>query len=112
MLNITMPRGDIRKVKFDVKDNTGAERNDFTEIYLTVKNNSVQEEALFQKKLSDGSIVYSEGYYHTQIECEDTDGLSYGNYKFDIELLGENLKETFVGILSLTEEVTFIGNET
>ena len=112
MLNITMPRGDIRKVKFDVKDNAGKPRADFTEIYFTVKNNSIQENVLFQKKLSDSTIVLSEGYYHTQIECEDTDGLSYGNYKFDIELIGDNLKETFVGVLSITEEVTFIGNET
>jgi hypothetical protein len=65
-----------------------------------------------QKRLSRNEIVLdSEGYFHFQISPEDTDNLDYGNYKFDIEVVGEGIKQTFLGELILKDEVTFASNE-
>ena len=55
-LNITMPRGDIRNIKFCVRDGEQP-KTDFTEIYFTVKKTAQMTDVLFQKKLSDGTIT-------------------------------------------------------
>lgn len=109
--SITMPRGDIRKVKFRVKSGELI-RTDMTEIYISFKASTKTEEYLVQKKLSDGTIRLGEDqYYHFQINPEDTDGLRYGTYPFDFELIGPGFKQTTVGRLVLTDEVTFAVNE-
>lgn len=112
MLNITMPRGDLRAVKFKVNQGTSI-YTDFDEIFFTVKKSFNNRNALFQKKLSDGTIILREDdLYHLRIEPEDTDGLDYGTYAFDIELVkGDTIKQTTVGELVLTNEVTFAENE-
>ena len=112
---ITMPRGDLRHVRFCILDTAGEiSRREYSEIYFTVKRDARDRTALFQRRLSDGGIVPDgDGYYHLSILPEDTDGLAYGRYVFDIELLdGDALKETpCVGTLHLTYEVTHAGNE-
>ncbi len=116
---IRMPRGDLRLERFLVNDLDGEITNvDFTEIYFTVKKTSKINSYLFQKKLSSGGIVkLGRGDYQLRIEPEDTDNLSYGNYRFDIQLVfidSSNqiqIKETFSGDLILTDEVTFRSNE-
>lgn len=111
---VTMPRGDIRVVHFSVGDSTGENTNiEFTEIYITFKNNCKTNDYLFQKKLSDGSVIAtSDGEYQFTIKPEDTDDLQFGTYVFDIELIyGSQLKQTFIGDLELTKEVTFASNE-
>ena len=110
-LNITMPRGDIRNVKFCVRSGEQL-RTDFTEIYFTVKNTTRANNFIFQKKLTDGDITLGEdNYYHLTIAAEDTDELDYASYKFDIEVVGEGIKQTTTGVLRLTDEVTFASNE-
>lgn len=110
--SITMPRGDIRKVKFHVKSGETV-RTDMTEIYMSVKASTKSKECLIQKKLADGSITLGpdDDYYHFIFNPEDTDGLNYGTYPFDIELVGAGYKQTIVGRLRLTDEVTFAHNE-
>lgn len=113
-MNITMPRGDIRKIKFSVKNSTGEIfHNDFDEIYFTCKRDFNDRNYIFQKRLSDGSITKSDdGYYHLTILASDTDYLKYGNYLFDIEVIqGDTVKQTTVGTLILTYEVTHARNE-
>lgn len=110
-LNITMPRGDIRNIKFCVRDGEQP-KTDFTEIYFTVKKTAQMTDVLFQKKLSDGTIIPAgDGYFRLTIEAADTEELSYGTYRFDIEVVGDGIKQTTVGQLKLTDEVTFASNE-
>ena len=46
------------------------------------------------------------------IEPEDTEDMNYATYKFDIEIVkGDEIKQTTVGNLTITDEVTFPINE-
>ena len=114
MLEITMPRGDLRPVRFTVTEAEGTLcEAEFTEIYVTVKKSMRHAEYLFQKRLSDGTVArLGPGEYQFTIQPEDTDGLAVTAYDFDIELIcGRQLKQTFVGRLTLTGEVTYAENE-
>ena len=116
MLEITMPRGDIRLIRFQIYDEEtgGISQVDFTEIYISVKKSIYERDVLFQKKLSDGGIEKLEaGDYQWRINPEDTEQLSFNKaYPFDIELIYENqVKQTVYGELFLTPEVTCAWNE-
>ncbi len=110
---ISMPRGDIRPIRFTVRDENGIiDELELTEVYFTVKNKFKDETYLFQKRLSDGDIErLDHNDYQFQINPEDTDDLKFGNYVFDIELVGEGIKQTFIGTFTLTEEATYASNE-
>lgn len=109
-MEIIMPRGDLRPVRFTVTD--GETAPELTQIYATFKKSFSYPNFLFQKKLSDGSIeALGDGSYQFTIEPEDTNGLTYGAYAFDIELVGDGIKQTFTGTLTLTNEATHAGNE-
>lgn len=113
MMQISMPRGDIRPVSFTINSKS-QESLEFDNIYFTVKKNYKAREILFQKTLSSGSIEHVEsGTYQFTIEPEDTNGLDYGDYVFDIEVVSTemHIKQTFIGTFSLTHEVTFSINE-
>lgn len=111
MLQITMPRGDIHSISFSVTSGEST-YTDFDEIYFTVKESFTNKKILFQKKLSDGGIISTNTEYRFRIEPEDTNNLDYGDYVFDIELVqGNIIKQTSVGKLTITEEVTFASNE-
>ncbi|MBQ9301300.1 MAG: hypothetical protein IJ214_12415 [Clostridia bacterium] len=113
-MNITMPRGDIRPVSFTVTQANGTDAGlEFDEIYFTVKSTFQDKSFLFQKRLGNGTITREpDGSYAFVIRPEDTDGLRVAKYVFDIELvLGSEIKQTTVGELILTNEVTFAGNE-
>ena len=116
MLNVTMPRGDIHVIRFQVYDlDTGElSQTDFTEIYMSVKKNIYERDVLFQKKLSDGEIEkLGIGDYQIKLEGSDTDPLDFNKtYPFDIELIYEDeIKQTEYGELELTPEVTCRWNE-
>ena len=112
-MNISMPRGDIRHIKFSITTVSGDNPPNFNEIYFTVKKGFNNADALFQKKLSNGGIIKGDdGCYHFTIVPEDTNDLKYGDYVFDIELCYQDqIKQTTVGTLRITNEVTFAGNE-
>lgn len=116
MLNIVMPRGDIRLIRFQVIDFQTGERSqvDFDEIYMTVKKSIYERNYIFQKRLSDGDIVKLDaGDYQIRLEASDTDQLDFNKvYPFDIELIYEDeIKQTEYGELRITPEVTCIWNE-
>ena len=113
MLRIEMPRGDIHHIQFSVVNQSGTNENlDFDEIFFTVKDSYNRSGYLFQKKLSDGSIVKDGDVYTFTINPEDTNSLQFKTYVFDIEVLSDNtVKSTFVGNLHITEEVTYQENE-
>ena len=107
MEHIRMPRGDIRNIHFTVRD-----AND-TEVSkeFTVKANTSSRKIIIQKKLTDGTITKRGNVYSFSIMPEDTDNVDYGTYYYDIELIrGDQIHQTFVGKLIITEEVTFAGD--
>ena len=111
MLQISLPRGDIRNIRFNVTSD-GTAYTDFTEVYFSVKSSATKKELLFQKKLSDGSIIQDGDYYTLRIESADTESLEYRKYVFDIEVVkGDIIKQTTLGELIITPEVTFNDNE-
>lgn len=112
LLYITMPRGDIKHVCFTIKDSEGKIIDTaFAEVYFTVKQSYTRNAFLFQKKLSDQTITFEDGVYSFTIDPEDTNNLSYGAYVFDIQVSDEGIKQTIVGKITITEEVTFAENE-
>ncbi len=109
MLSISMPRGDIRTVQINI---TGADDIEINEIYFTVKQSFISGQVLFQKRLSSGEIEsLGNGTYQLTIEAADTNPLKFGGYVFDIQIVGDGLKETTTGKLFLTEEATYASDE-
>ena len=114
MLDINMPRGDIRSLTIAIRDHDGEITEiEFDDIFFTVKTVYQNKEFIFQKKLSNGTIEKLEdGTYFLSIMPEDTNDLQFGQYSFDIEILkGTTIKQTTVGRLCLTPEVTYQINE-
>ena len=112
-MEIRLPRGDIRNIRFQVTDQ-GTPYTDFDEVYFTVKKNYKTSDTLIQKKLSDETITVdtTTGYYSFKLEPEDTEELNYATYVFDIEVVkGDIIKQTSVGEFIVTPEVTFAENE-
>lgn len=113
-IEITMPRGDLKKCRFWIKNEYGeASDIEFDEIYFTVKRNFYDQDFIFQKKLSDNTIVKLEdGSYQFVIEPADTNDCAVGRHVCDIEIVEEgSIKQTVVGTLDLTNEVTYARNE-
>ena len=115
MLEIVMPRGDIRPVRFGVFEPNGKTQSpiEFTEIFFSCKRDCIDSECLFQKSLTGGGIErLDNGDYQLKIMPEDTDNLAFGTYDIDIEIIYyDQIKETTYGKLKLTEEVTSAHNE-
>ena len=83
-------KGDNKSFQFKRKNEHGEVITTIpSEVYITFKNNSYNEKYLFQKRLSNGSVIYDEDNktYTFEIIPEDTDNLDYGTYYFDIELI-------------------------
>ena len=114
-MTIEMPKGDYRPIKFKIKNKDGSDFNiDIQEIFITFKENYLIKDMLFQKRLSNGDIIKKEdGYYHFGIMPEDTQNLNCKDYVFDIEIYNKEplIKQTILGVLKLTSEVTHIENE-
>ena len=122
-MRISMPRGDLRLVRFLVNDRNGTATDvDFSEIYFTVKRSPKDRVYEFQKKLSTGGIVkLALGDYQLRIEPKDTNKMlvnstRFPNYVFDINVKYEHdghlyVDETFPGAFVLTDEVTYAENE-
>lgn len=113
-MDIEFIRGDTKPLKFQVKDNKGnllkMDLND--ELIFTIKKNYNTKNALLQKKLSNESIRYENGYYFITLTHEDTASLKYGTYVYDIQLISGEIVATLVlGTITLTQEVTHIENE-
>lgn len=80
-------------------------------IYFTIKRNFTEEEVLVQRRI-ESMTQTADGYWHFQIAPEDTEGLNYGQYCWDLEVIQEGFKTTIArGYLQLTNEATFASNE-
>lgn len=110
MQNIfSMVRGDTQSFGLEITENNESVTVD--SIYFTVKNDTHTNEVLFQKKLNDG-ITLTDNIYNITIDPSDTENLDYGKYAFDIKIIKNSIKKRpIVGILDITDEVTFACNE-
>jgi hypothetical protein len=105
-------RGDSKTFIFQRKNKNGeviVEKPD--KMYLTIKQNEYEKQALIQKTFDDG-IRFEEDTYYVDFVPEDTDGLSFGEYVYDIEIINGDIvktikKDTFV----IESEVTHKENE-
>ena len=110
-------RGDYKSFKFKRtrKKDKSVIADRPSEMYITFKIDAHEEEALFQKRLGDGSITYSEedNYYRFAIIPDDTDDLEYGTYFYDVEVIASGNKPRTIlkGVLDVTEEYTHKANE-
>lgn len=82
------------------------------DVYFTVKKYASDREFKFQKRMTSGGIRSDgDGHFTLMILPEDTNGLPFGDYDFDIEFKYLNYKKTFYGQLRLAKEVTHVNNE-
>ena len=114
-MKLEFARGDSydKGIIFKDKDSGRVISTEFDEVYFTVKKSAGEHDYLFQKKKSEGGIVYDgEGHYTLHIDPEDTNQLMFGDYDCDIEVKNnDGYKKTFYGTLKLTKEVTHQYNE-
>ena len=110
---INMARGDVFSFSFGLYIDGVLSTEEMDNVYFTVKDSYYTHDPLFQKKCSDGSIASdTHGSYTVTINPEDTDGLDFREYEFDIEVVKlPGIKRTFTGILNITPEVTHRNNE-
>lgn len=106
---LSMVRGDTQSFELEITENNTPVTVD--SIYFTVKNDVHTDEVLFQKKINDG-ITLIDNIYNIIINPSDTDNLDYGRYVYDIEIIKNSVKKTIVvGVLEISEEITFTSNE-
>jgi len=121
--NLDLTRGDSLAFKFQRID---ADGNPITTapyaLYLTVKESPKKERAIFQKRYlstdpDNADLTLDEdGFWHGKFLPADTEKLPYGDYYFDIEVVqdatNESKKTVCKGWLKLTDESTWVSNET
>ena len=112
-MEIRMARGDMETRTILLKNSSGTAYSTVPdEIYFTVKKNANDHDYLFQKRLDSGIVMIETGKYQLVIMPTDTDGLAFGTYDCDFEIIKEGeIKKTFVGTLVIAKEVTHHYNE-
>lgn len=110
---IKMTRGDYAAFHFHREDAEGKViLEKATAVYFTVKVSAQDETLAFQKTLDD--MTFDEnGEYHFAVEPTDTNGLGYGDYVYDLEVIAsDNPKQTIAkGKFVLDWESTWASNE-
>lgn len=100
---ITLTRGDTAVLKLDITDDKGNpyKLTDGDVVIFTLKKSVMERDVIFQKSMVDGKII---------IQPQDTAGLEYGQYFYDVELTKD---DGFVATvipphrLVISEEVTW-----
>lgn len=103
-------RGDSKRYKFQRLNSEGEVIEEQADrVFFTAKKLPQCSKVAFQKKLGDGITFDEESFfYYIDITPEDTKGLDFGDYGFDIEVQnGENYVKTIcVGKLNVGVEYT------
>jgi len=112
-MKISFPRGDLFCFPFGVYIDGAATATAMDKVWFTVKKHFRDKEIIFQKTLAGGGITGDgNGAYTIRIEPEDTDGMEFGLYDFDIQVEKDTtIKQTFMGQMELTPEVTHAADE-
>lgn len=108
-------RGDTKRLKFQrrKKDTLEPITTIPDKLYFTVKYSENDDNFIFQKTL-DNDIKFNaeDSYYYFTIKPSDTDNLPYINLFYDLQVNDKGVKKTIAtGSLNVTEEVTFVSNE-
>lgn len=110
---LTMRRGDTKFLKFTRHTKDGEpilEKAD--KVYFTVKTEDLKKSPVIQKTIDDMVFDDNTGEYRFRIQPEDTESLSFISYKYDIQIVSDDVVSTpAVGRLRLLEEVTFKTDE-
>lgn len=110
--SLKMTRGDTRKFYFQRLNTDGSVimiRPD--KIYFTVKKGFADSDVILQKTIEDFEID-EEGVYHFTITPDDTNGMSFMTYVYDIEVITDGVKTTISkGEFTLEGEVTWAEDE-
>lgn len=112
-MDLEFIRGDTQFIKFQLKDGNGnpLQLTDDEKIYFTVKQNQNSKKVLIQK-VYPIEITFSDGYYVFELSSKDTSKLAYGTYQYDIEFkTGDFVKTLLLGTITITDEITFQGDE-
>lgn len=113
-MTLRIIRGDTYQYKFQRKNSDGTPiLVEADKIFFTVKKSEEDKDFVLQKTIEDMTFD-EEGFYHFTIEPEDTDGLKYGDYVYDIEIImdrGKYKKTRKRGVFKIDYEVTFVENE-
>lgn len=105
-------RGDTFGIKFQRKKNGETITELPRAIYFTLKDNNYNNKFIFQKTLENGITKDEDNYYHITINPEDTNGLLYRTYYWDLEVITDTYKKTLAsGELRFKEETTLPENE-
>lgn len=111
---LSMRRGDTKVYKFQRTGPDGKViREKAAKIFFTVKRTNLPNEFLLQKTLDNMQFDAEDGTYRLTIDPEDTEGLPFGTYKYDLQVTSDSGAVTTVafGGFRLMEEVTFKANE-
>lgn len=109
---ITHVRGDTRVLRIDVFDENGDAYNpaQLDEITMTVRKGSHRGEIVIQKQSGNEDVVIISGGWQITIQPEDTEGLPYTAYYYDVEVtLEDGYRQTIVTCspFNITREVTY-----
>ena len=103
-MNIDLVRGEEFPVEFSLQDESGTSIQ-AEEIVVTCRKAPYKDSPiLFQKKLSENEISYSDDKYTFDILEDDTKDLEYGIYGYDIKVSFDGLIEKFVGDITINKE--------
>ncbi|MBP5408482.1 MAG: hypothetical protein J6Y42_05035 [Bacilli bacterium] len=106
-MNIELVRGEEFPIEFTLKNDEDVNMTpqELTDIVITCRKLPYSDsDILFQKKLSDSEIRYTDGTYTFNILEEDTKDLNYGTYGYDIKVIQEGLIDKFIGSIIIKEE--------
>lgn len=109
---LTFTRGDTFSIKFQRKDCNGDVITEAPNtMYFTLKTRPSIKTYVLQKTLEDMHSD-ADGTWHITLQPEDTEGLSVGNYYFDIEVTTNSYVKTIAkDWIKLTEESTWKDNK-
>lgn len=104
-------RGDSCPLKFQRLDDAGEPILDEPDaMFFSVKKSTRAQNPIIRKTLEDMELG-EDGYYHFTILPEETDGMNYGKYVFDVEVISGYKQTIAMGEFIVGDEVTFARNE-
>lgn len=114
MNEIKIVRGDTKTIILNIYDKEDREIivGESGQIYFTVKRDGSVKEPIIQKYIGNGIEYIENKGYVIRINPEDTNKLSYGKYKYDIEYKNGNYVITpIIDTFTIENEITFAINE-
>ena len=115
--NVTLIRGDTGKYKINLvnQNNSQIILGDGDQLYFTMKESYENKDFVIQKYIGNGITLGDDNKYHLLLNSEDTDGLDFKNYVYDVAVvIGSEVKQKTTvkrGNFKIDYEVTHVGNE-